>query len=410
MLQSLTTGINFIGLIATIGMGAYLVIRGSRRPEAWLLALAAWAMGGYFLNYLLALHPPPAPPPEIKVWLYHFMLFWPRDVFELGWKSWLLGWLPVYSIIFWYHATLYMLPGSFTWKRVVGAALGYAAAVAGILIKTYYRDIWIGLIENPLYNPQVVFPFFALFAAGFMTFAGLSVVNLTRITRSSLTSIPRAQFWLFIYAIITVGAAGSLGILSNLLEVLVPQALTASFLVVALALIGIGVAKYNFPIHQDSRKLPNLAEIKENFGVDATRSEKLTIPGEISFRDVELALRNLHNYSYLADSPLSKLPLVVQRCECFGDGVDTHIDRGRAVSDVISEAVSMLKPSKEDMPTPPPRTWYPYIVLWDAYVENKPNLEIMSRLYISEGTFNRTRKAAIGSIARLLQEIEPHSE
>jgi hypothetical protein len=34
------------------------------------------------------------------------------------------------------------------------------------------------------------------------------------------------------------------------------------------------------------------------------------------------------------------------------------------------------------------------------------NREIMSRLYISEGTFNRTRRAAIRSVARMLEEME----
>lgn len=410
MLQGITIGINFIGLMTTICMGVYLVIRSSRRPEEWLSALALWSMGGYFLNHILALFPPPAPPPEIKGWLNDLMLFWPRDVFEIGWKGWLLGWLPAYSIIFWYHATLYMLPGPFTWKRLLGAALGYAAAFAGILIKTHYRDTWIGLMEDPLYDPRVGFPFFPLFAAGYGTFAGLSVFNLTRTARFSLDSIPRLQFWLLLCSLISVGAAGLLGILSNLLKIFIPQALTASFLVIGLVLIGIGIAKYNLSFHHDNRKLSYLHERKTLYGAHSKRLGKLTTPGDISFRDVELALRNLHNYSYLADSPLSNLPLVMQRFECLEKGSDTYIDRGRAVSNVISEAVSMLKPSKEDMPNPPPRTWYPYIVLWDAYIENKPNMEIMSRLYISEGTFNRTRKAAIGSITRLLEEIETHSE
>jgi DNA-binding CsgD family transcriptional regulator len=43
-------------------------------------------------------------------------------------------------------------------------------------------------------------------------------------------------------------------------------------------------------------------------------------------------------------------------------------------------------------------------VLHDAYVEGVPNREIMARLYISEGTFNRTRRNAIRGLARLLAE------
>ncbi len=39
-----------------------------------------------------------------------------------------------------------------------------------------------------------------------------------------------------------------------------------------------------------------------------------------------------------------------------------------------------------------PREWYPYLILRDAYIEEVSNREIMMRLYISEGTFNRTRR------------------
>jgi hypothetical protein len=44
--------------------------------------------------------------------------------------------------------------------------------------------------------------------------------------------------------------------------------------------------------------------------------------------------------------------------------------------------------------------------LHEAYIEEKLNRDIMSRLYISEGTFNRTRRAAIRSLARILGEME----
>ncbi|MBL8103630.1 MAG: hypothetical protein JNM02_13940, partial [Anaerolineales bacterium] len=55
-------------------------------------------------------------------------------------------------------------------------------------------------------------------------------------------------------------------------------------------------------------------------------------------------------------------------------------------------------------PEPLPRVWYNHAVLHDAYVEGVPNREIMARLYISEGTFNRTRRNAIRGLARLLME------
>ena len=42
----------------------------------------------------------------------------------------------------------------------------------------------------------------------------------------------------------------------------------------------------------------------------------------------------------------------------------------------------------------------------EAYLEEIPNRDVMLKLYISEGTFNRTRRAAIRSLARALGEME----
>ena len=89
-------------------------------------------------------------------------------------------------------------------------------------------------------------------------------------------------------------------------------------------------------------------------------------------------------------------------------GEVTHIDRGKAVNKVFSEAVNKLRPDSDSPDDPPPREWYPYIILKEAYFEDKLNRDIMSRLYISEGTFNRTRRAAIRSVARVISEMEMH--
>ena len=47
-----------------------------------------------------------------------------------------------------------------------------------------------------------------------------------------------------------------------------------------------------------------------------------------------------------------------------------------------------------------PREWHSYAILYDAYVEDVPNREIMARLYISEGTFNRLRRKALQAVSR----------
>ena len=82
----------------------------------------------------------------------------------------------------------------------------------------------------------------------------------------------------------------------------------------------------------------------------------------------------------------------------------SHIERGKRLQALLTESIASLKPSESRPPEPLPRLWYSYAVLYDAYVECIPNREIMARLYISEGTFNRTRRNAIRGLARLLME------
>jgi hypothetical protein len=130
---------------------------------------------------------------------------------------------------------------------------------------------------------------------------------------------------------------------------------------------------------------------------------KLNPDGENLARSVEEALRNLYDYAYLSDSALAKLKRVQAASSNSGN---THLDRGKLVYQTILEALEKLRPPGDLPRDPIPRQWYPYLILRNAYLENKPNNEIMARLYISEGTFNRTRRAAIRSLARVLSEME----
>jgi len=125
-----------------------------------------------------------------------------------------------------------------------------------------------------------------------------------------------------------------------------------------------------------------------------TISERTSIPVDV----VDFALRNLFDHAYLADSPLVEL----RSLEVSGK---TYIERGKLVHDVLLEALEKMKPESEVPPEPIPREWFPYIILHDAYVDEVQNRDIMSKLYISEGTFNRTRRAAIRSLARTLAEM-----
>ncbi len=124
---------------------------------------------------------------------------------------------------------------------------------------------------------------------------------------------------------------------------------------------------------------------------------------KISAEMVEKALRNLKDYAYLGDSPLSNLRYINAQLK---DGAVTHVDRGKVVSSLLSSAMEKLRPEGKEPGDMAPREWHPYLVLHDAYMKDRLNRDIMSRLYISEGTFNRTRRGALRSIARILGDME----
>jgi len=123
----------------------------------------------------------------------------------------------------------------------------------------------------------------------------------------------------------------------------------------------------------------------------------------ISVSVVEDAMRNLFDYAHLGDTPLVELKLVHRH---LPPSDVTHIEQGKAVHAVVTEAVEKLRPDGEPASEPPPREWYPFMILNLAYLEDCPNRDIMSQLYISEGTFNRTRRSGIRSVTRMLQEME----
>jgi hypothetical protein len=131
--------------------------------------------------------------------------------------------------------------------------------------------------------------------------------------------------------------------------------------------------------------------------------QTIASPKQISGKLVEDILRNIFDYAFLGDSVFSELRLIRDR---LPEGATTHLDRGKVVYDVIEEAVNKLRPTDEYPGEPVPREWYSFLILYGAYFENKLNRDIMSQLYISEGTFSRTRRSAIRTVARVLVEME----
>jgi hypothetical protein len=154
-------------------------------------------------------------------------------------------------------------------------------------------------------------------------------------------------------------------------------------------------------IHFAQRQSSNIRHIAELAQAQSVAPTELQ--ATVSVEVVELALRNLYDYSYLGDTPLGELKLVRTR---LAPEQVTTLDRGKTVHDVLLEAINKLRPEMAISRDPPPREWYPYLILRDAYLEEISNRDIMLKLYISEGTFNRTRRAAVRSVARTLEEME----
>jgi len=132
---------------------------------------------------------------------------------------------------------------------------------------------------------------------------------------------------------------------------------------------------------------------------DKTKSELLESisvdPDKGFVKMVEDGLRHLHDVITLGESQLA---------DTLAANGETHIDRGKFVQQLLMDSIELLKPDQDRPPEPIPRIWYNHVVLYDAYVEGVQNREIMARLYISEGTFNRTRRNAIRGLARVLIE------
>ena len=149
------------------------------------------------------------------------------------------------------------------------------------------------------------------------------------------------------------------------------------------------------------RKAEYLAQIAQLAEAQQTLAAVRSLP--LPVETVENALRNLYDYAFLADTRLAELSLVDRR---LSQGQVTHLERGKVVHEILLGAIDKLCPGQTLPRDPPPREWYPYLILRQAYVEEVSNRDIMQRLYISEGTFNRTRRSAIRSLARALGEME----
>src|SRR5258706_1181574 len=168
--------------------------------------------------------------------------------------------------------------------------------------------------------------------------------------------------------------------------------------------VGTIVYLYSLQPRDSDRLMQVVSDIQsreENLRIESDEliATLVTKPDPEFVEMVEDGLRHLSDFITLGQFSLA---------ENLGVPGETVIERGKAVQKQLIRAIEMLRPEKLRPEGPLPREWYSYVVLHDAYIEEVPNRDIMARLYISEGTFNRTRRKALRGIARfLLEKKEP---
>jgi GAF domain-containing protein len=169
--------------------------------------------------------------------------------------------------------------------------------------------------------------------------------------------------------------------------------------------IGTVISLSNLRPQQTKQIRELVAETQANVNeLDSVANEMISAiaktPDEDFIKILEEGLRHLPDTITLGQSTLAE-KISVQG--------ESHIERGKNLQQLLMNSIELLRPAEKRPAEPLPRVWYNHAVLYDAYVEGVPNREIMARLYISEGTFNRTRRNAIRGLARLLVEQHPTS-
>lgn len=110
---------------------------------------------------------------------------------------------------------------------------------------------------------------------------------------------------------------------------------------------------------------------------------------------VEGALRHLNDLPALAEHPL------LERLPPGPDG-ETTLERAGRLRAEVEAAIDRLRPGGA-RPAPGssvgPGGWLHHLVLYEAYVQGRPNKQVMQRYHLSEGTFHRARRRAVDALA-----------
>jgi hypothetical protein len=114
---------------------------------------------------------------------------------------------------------------------------------------------------------------------------------------------------------------------------------------------------------------------------------------------VEGALRHANDLPGLSQHPLLDTLVPASR--------GTTLERAALLRTELEAAITRLRPTG---PRPAPggsagaAAWLHYLVLHEAYVEGRPNKQIMQRYLVSESTFHRARRRALDAVAEDLSE------
>jgi hypothetical protein len=148
-----------------------------------------------------------------------------------------------------------------------------------------------------------------------------------------------------------------------------------------------------------------LADVRET--VDQMLREG---PPELDWRAmVEGALRRMNDLPALSQHAL------LLELRPLPEEAASPLDRARALRNLLEQAVERLRPNG---PRPSPGAalvggWVHYLVLREAYVDGRPNKQIMQRYGLAESTFHRARRRAIDAVATDLasgRAATPHDQ
>ena len=147
------------------------------------------------------------------------------------------------------------------------------------------------------------------------------------------------------------------------------------------------------------------AALTQDLGLvlDQAQKEIDEVSVEHLTRLTEDALRRLNNPAALAQCELvSRLPRTLTgnaHGTSAGAAGRTPLEQARVLREALTAAIERLKPADGDAGALTPGALQ-YSILREEYLQGMPNKQIMTRHSISESTFHRNRREAIGILAR----------